>query len=99
MLFLSLLTLHDNCNFKGDKMIMIKCIVAERLDINYRVSKEKATIQIQISALNQTTYCIQFQRMQFHLVRSFSSCPCMCIKLSVFLRIRRSKAIMNFKAL
>jgi hypothetical protein len=57
---------------------------------------KKATIQI--SALFQTTYCIQFQRMQFHMIRSFSSSS-MCIKLCMFLRIRLSKAIMNFKEL
>ncbi len=47
----------------------------------YRVSPKKATFEIQISALIQTTYCIQFQRMQFHMIRSFSP---MCIKLRVF---------------
>ncbi len=43
-------------------------------------------LQIQISALIQTTlvsFCIQFQKMQFHMIRSFSSCP-RCIKLCVF---------------
>ena len=38
----------------------------------YRVSQKMATF-----------YCIQFQRMQFHMIRSFSSCA-MCIKLCVF---------------
>ena len=31
----------------------------------------------------QTTYCIQFQSMQFHMIRSFFSSS-MCIKLCVF---------------
>ncbi len=59
--------------------------------------KKGLAFQIQISALIQTTYCIQFQRMQFHMIRSFSSSP-MRIKLC-FLRIRRSKVIVNFKGL
>ena len=59
---------------------------AVHLKLVYWVSQKKATIQIQISTLIQTTYCIQFQRMQFHIImiRSFSSCP-MCIKLCVFM--------------
>jgi hypothetical protein len=44
--------------------------------------KGRGSIQIQISALIQTTYCIQFQRMQFHVIKSFPSYP-MCIKLCV----------------
>ena len=47
------------------------------------VPPKRLPFQIQISALFQTTYCIQFQRMQFHMIRSFSSSP-MCIKLCVF---------------
>ena len=54
----------------------------------------KSTIQIQISAVIQTTHCIQFQRMQFHMIRSFCLCP-MCKEACVF-TIRSAKAIMNF---
>ncbi len=43
---------------------------------------KKATFQNKISAVIQTTYCIQSQRMQFHMIRSFSSSP-ICIKLCV----------------
>ena len=56
---------------------------------------KKATFQNKISAVIQTTYCIQSQRMQFYMIKSFSSSP-ICINC-VFLRIPRSKAIMNFK--
>ena len=38
-------------------------------------------------------YCIQFQRMQFHMIRSFFHH--LCLKNCVFLRIRRSKAIIS----
>ena len=47
---------------------------------------KKGYFQIQISALIQTTYCVQFQRMQFNLITSFSafSSSPMCIILCVF---------------
>ena len=34
----------------------------------YLLHSELATIQLQISALIQTTYCTQLQRMQFHMI-------------------------------
>ena len=40
------------------------CNVTAAIFVFYRVSQKKATIQI--SALFQTTYCIQFQRFNFN---------------------------------
>ncbi len=60
---------------------------------------KRLLFKIQFSALIQTTYCIQFQWMQFHMFRSFSSSP-MLIKLCVFTHSSfRSILMMNFKEL
>ena len=47
-------------------------------------SHKTLPFQIQMSVLIQTTYCIQLPRIEFYMIRSFSSSPIMCIKLCVF---------------
>ena len=57
-------------------------MIASMLALSTGGSPKKSTFQIQISALIQTTYCIQFGCMQFHMIRCFSLSS-MCIKLCV----------------
>ncbi len=41
-----------------------------------RVSQKRLPFQIQVHALIQTTYCSQFQRMGFHMIRNSLHLPC-----------------------
>ena len=38
--------------------------------VNCRVSQKRLPFQIQVNALIQTTYCSQFERMEFHMIIS-----------------------------
>jgi hypothetical protein len=72
---------------QGILLLLLIYRLSQLLLLIYSLSQKRMHFQIQISALIQTTYCISFQRVQFHMIRT------------MFLPIRRSKAIMNFKEL